>query len=95
MHDSHKRGSKLVPFLLIGLGALCLAIHFGIYHETQASAFINQPEFYYTRFVIRDASGSTVKEVSMRVGCLSYMTAALSLALPFWGAKRLFWSKQM
>ena len=54
-----------------------LAIHIGIYHQTQASAFINQPEFYYNRFVIRDANGSTVREVSMMVGCLSYVTAAL------------------
>ena len=79
---------------MIILGAFCLTIHFGIYYVTQASAFINQPAFYYNRFVIRDANGTTLKEVSMQVGCLSYVTAALGLAFLSLGVRRMFLSKK-
>ena len=91
---AHKPGAKFVSYALIALGVLCLAIHLGIYCETQASAFINQPEFYYNRFAIRDVHGASVKEVSLAVGYLSYLTAGLGLVLPLWGAMWLLWNRK-
>ena len=58
------------------LGALGVVVHFVLYHRTSVSAFIDRPEFYYNRFVIRDSSGQLVREVSLRVGFWSYATAA-------------------
>jgi len=80
MSYSDRVDSNRMPFLLIGIGVLCLMIHFGIYHQTQASAFINQPEFYYNRFVLRDSNGQWVRDVSMSAGFASYLTAGLALA---------------
>jgi hypothetical protein len=41
--------------------------------------FINQPEFYYNRFVIRDGNGQWVRDVSLKAGFWSYITAALGV----------------
>ena len=80
MTHSGKLASRSISVLLIGIGALSLIIHFGIYQQTRASAFINQPEFYFNRFVIRDSNDDWVRDVSLSVGCASYLTAGLALA---------------
>lgn len=63
------------------LGALALVTHLVLYHQTSVSAFIDRPEFYYNRFVIRDSSGQSIREVSLSAGLWSYATAAASLML--------------
>jgi len=81
MKHSHSYRQMLASLVLIGGGLLCLLFHLTIYHQTQASAFLNQPEFYYNRFVIRDRSGQTIGDVSLIVGSLSYLTAGLAVLL--------------
>ncbi len=88
-----ERARKLRPacfsaFLLI-IGALCVAIHFEIYRQTSASAFVNHPQFYYNRFVIRDSSGQWIRDVSLVAGFWSYITAILSAATLCWGVTRI------
>ena len=41
---------------------------------------IDRPEFYYNRFIIRDSSGHTVREVSLSTGYWSYFTAAIGIS---------------
>ena len=81
-------------FLLV-VGLLCLAIHFEIYRRTSASAFINQPEFYFRNvFVIRDSSGHSIGEVSYATGFCSYITAFIAVAGLGWGVARVIWRKR-
>ena len=66
--------------ILLGVfGALGLVAHFVLYHRTSVSAFIDRPEFYYNRFVIRDSSGQAIREVSLSTGFWSYATAAAGM----------------
>jgi len=68
-----------VSALLVVIGALCLIAHCVIYHQTSVSAFVDHPEFYYNRFVIRDSSGHSVREVSLAIGFWSYATATIGV----------------
>jgi hypothetical protein len=61
------------------LGAFGFVAHFALYQTTSVSAFIDRPEFYYTRFVIRDGSGQSVREVGLSIGLWSYVTAAIGV----------------
>ena len=76
--------------LLLALGLLCLVIHFEIYRRTLASAFINQPEFYFRNvFIIRDSNGQDIREVSYATGFSSYITAFITVAALGWGVARI------
>ena len=56
------RSTGFAVFLLV-LGLFCLVAHFEIYRRTSASAFINQPEFYFRNvFVIRDGKIASYRE---------------------------------
>ena len=80
-------------FLLV-VGLLCLVIHFEIYRRTSASAFMNQPEFYFRNvFVIRDSSGQAIGEVSYATGFCSYITAFITIAALGWGVARIILRK--
>jgi len=81
MTAEHKRQLRLswVSALLVVFGAACLIAHFVIYHQTSVSAFVDHLEFYYNRFVIRDSSGNSVREVSLAVGFWSYITATIGV----------------
>ena len=83
---TRKLCSICLSALLLVVGALCLVIHFEIYRQTSASTFVNRPEFYYNRFVIRDISGQWIKDVSLAAGFWSYITAFLSVSSLCWGA---------
>ena len=63
--------------MLFALAIVGLAVHFAIYHHTGASAFLNQPEFYYNRFVLRSHSGDWTKDVSLTAGVSTYATAGM------------------
>jgi hypothetical protein len=65
-----------VSIILGVLGLLGFIAHFVLYHRTSVSAFIDRPEFYYNRFLIRDGSGQTIREVSLSTGFWTYATAA-------------------
>lgn len=83
------RSTGFAVFLSV-LGLLCLLVHFEIYRRTSASAFINQPEFYFRNvFIIRDASGQAVGEVSYATGFSSYITAFITVVGLGWGVARL------
>jgi hypothetical protein len=88
MNISHAKMHRwnYIMVLLLGVGAICLMIHFGICYQTSASAFINRPEFYYNRFVIRDSSGQSIGNVSLAAGFWSYVTAFISAGTLCWGA---------
>jgi len=87
MTGSARTALPVASLVLIGIGVLCLLIvHFVIFQQTGASAFINQPQFYYNRFIIRDGNGQWVRDVSLKVGYASYLTAGLALALIGMGA---------
>jgi hypothetical protein len=88
MEHTRKLRSAFFSALLLFIGVLSLTVHFEIYHRTSASAFINQPVFYYNRFYIRDSDGHTV-DVSLQIGSWSYITAALAVASLSWGATRV------
>ena len=64
-----------IAALLVVFGASSLIAHFVIYRQTSVSAFVDHPEFYYNRFVIRDSSGHSVREVSLATGFWTYITA--------------------
>ena len=87
---------KFRPFLLLALflvvAVLSLAVHFEIYRQTSASAFINRPEYYYYCFVIRDRNRQSIGEVSMAAGLGSYATAALSLGCLCGCAVNVLWT---
>jgi hypothetical protein len=87
---------RSTSFMVISLvvGVLCLVIHFEIYRQTSASAFINRPEFYYNRFVIRDSSGQWIRDVSLAAGFWSYVTAFISVAALGWGVARIILRKK-
>jgi hypothetical protein len=73
------RSTGFAVFLSV-LGLLCLLIHFEIYRRTSASAFVNQPELYFRNvFIIRDASGQAIREVSYATGFSSYITAFITV----------------
>ncbi|MCA9218185.1 MAG: hypothetical protein KDB27_34185 [Planctomycetales bacterium] len=78
--------------LLLTVGVVSLVIHLGIFCFTGASACVNQPEFYYNRFVIRDADRNSVNSVSLTIGVLSYSTAVMAVAFVPWGAGIAFQS---
>ena len=83
------RSIGFTVFLLV-VGLLCLVIHFEIYRRTSASAFINQPEFYFRNvFVMRDSSAQTIGEVSYATGFCSYITAFITVAAVGWGVARI------
>ena len=86
---TRKLCSICLTALLLVVGALCLVVHFEIYRQTSASAFVNRPEFYYNRFVIRDSSGQWIRDVSLAAGFWSYITAFLSVASLCWGVTRI------
>src|SRR3954468_7950884 len=78
------RSTGFTVFLFV-VGVICLAAHFEIYLGTSASAFINQPEFYFRNvFVIRDASGHAIGEVSYATGFCSYITAFITVVALGW-----------
>ena len=78
------RSPAFTVFLLV-VGLLCLVIHFEIYRRTSASAFINRPELYFRNvFVIRDASGHAIGEVSYATGFCSYITAFVAVVALGW-----------
>ena len=78
------RSTGFTVFLFV-VGLLCLVAHFEIYRRTSASAFINQPEFYFRNvFVIRDASGHAIGEVSYATGFCSYITAFVTVVALGW-----------
>ncbi len=87
------RSTSFTVFLLL-VGELCLVIHFEIYRQTSASAFINRPEFYYNRFVIRDSSGQWIRDVSVAAGFCSYITAFIGSAALGWGVVRIILKKR-
>jgi hypothetical protein len=70
-----------VAALLLAFGAFCLIAHFVIYRQTSVSAFVDHPEFYYNRFVIRDSSGHAVRDVSLATGFWTYITAITGVVL--------------
>lgn len=86
--------SMLFSVLLLELGALSLIFHFMIYRHTSASAFVNQPVFYYNRFYIRESNGQT-RDVSLQVGFWSYITAGLSVGSLCWGGTRVIVARKM
>jgi hypothetical protein len=86
------RSVFLTP-LLLAVGVLSLVVHFEIYRQTSASAFVNQPAFYYNRFYIRESDGQT-RDVSLQAGFWSYFTATLSTASLLWGARRLLQARK-
>ena len=70
---------------LFFVGVVCLWVHFEIYRRTSASAFINQPEFYFRNVcLIRDASGQVIREVSYATGFFSYITAFTTVVAFGW-----------
>jgi hypothetical protein len=73
----------MLVFLVIG--AFSLALHTAIYWRTTASAFLNQPEFYYNRFVIRDIHGQWIRDVSLAAGFWSYVSAGIAVLCVIWG----------
>jgi hypothetical protein len=78
------RSTSLAVSLFV-VGLLCLAAHFEIYRRTSASAFINQPEMYFRSvFLIRDASGQVIREVSYATGFSSYITAFITVVAFGW-----------
>jgi len=88
------RSPAFTVFLLV-VGLLCLVIHFEIYRRTSASAFINQPEFYFRNvFVIRDSNRQAIGEVSYATGFCSYITAFVTLAGLGWGVARIILRKR-
>jgi len=88
------RSPGFTGFLLV-VGLLCLVIHFEIYRRTSASAFINQPEFYFRNvFVIRDTNRQAVGEVSYATGFCSYITAFITIAALGWGVARIILKKR-
>jgi len=88
------RSTGFTVFLLV-VGLLCLVIHFEIYRRTSASAFINQPEFYFRNvFVIRDTNRQAIAEVSYATGFCSYITAFISVAALGWGVARIVLRKR-
>jgi len=89
MTNSGKPAAPITSLVLIGMGVLCLIIHFAIFQQTQASAFFNQPEFYYNRFVIRDGNGQWIRDVSLLAGSASYLTAGLALTFACGGVMLL------
>jgi hypothetical protein len=93
MEHARKFRPVCLSALLLVIGALALAVHFEIYHQTSASAFVNQPVFYYNRFYIRNSDGHAT-EVSLRAGFWSYITAAFSVASLSWGVTRLVVAKK-
>lgn len=86
--DHTRLRSICLSVLLLVIGAVSLIVHFEIYHRTSASAFVNQPVFYYNRFYIRESNGQT-RDVSLRTGFWSYITAALSAGSVCWGVTRI------
>jgi hypothetical protein len=81
MHAPNRHVLSRFSAPLLALGLLCLVVHFGIYYRTSASAFINQPEFYFRNvFVIRDSKGQAIREVSYATGFCSYIRAAVGVA---------------
>jgi hypothetical protein len=72
---------RYFPRVLVGAGIASLIVHFVIYFQTGASAFINHPEPYFTGFTIRDIHGEYVKEVTCAVGFSTYITAMLAVLL--------------
>ncbi len=78
------RSTGFTVFLFV-VGLSCLVAHFEIYRRTSASAFINQPELYFRNvFVIRDASGHAIGEVSYATGFFSYITAFITVVALGW-----------
>jgi len=83
------RSTGLTVFLFV-VGLFCLVAHFEIYRRTSASAFINQPELYFRNvFVIRDASGHAIGEVSYATGFCSYITAFVTVVALGWCVSRI------
>src|SRR5437899_198605 len=87
-HAKNLRSAGFSALLLV-IGTLSLVFHFKIYHQTSASAFINRPEFYYSRFIIRDSSGQWIKDISVEAGFWSYFTAILSVVSLCWSVARI------
>ena len=88
------RSTGFTVFLLV-VGLLCLVIHFEIYRRTSASAFINQPEFYFRNvFLIRDTNGQVIREVSYATGFCTYITALVTVAALSWGIARIILKKR-
>ena len=78
------RSTGFTAFVFV-VGLFCLVAHFEIYRRTSASAFINQPELYFRNvFVIRDASGHAIGEVSYATGFCSYITAFVTVVALGW-----------
>ncbi|MEX0775887.1 MAG: hypothetical protein WD042_09265 [Phycisphaeraceae bacterium] len=83
------RSTGFAVFLVV-VGLICLVAHFEIYRRTSASAFINQPEFYFRNvFIIRDANRQAIREVSYAVGFSSYITALAAVAGLGWGVAHI------
>jgi hypothetical protein len=91
--DHTKLRSVSLSVLLLVIGALSLILHFEIYHRTSASAFINQPVFYYNHFYIRQSDGR-IRDVSVRTGFWSYITAAFSVGSVCWCLARIVIGKK-
>jgi hypothetical protein len=88
------RSTSLTLFLLV-FGVICLVIHFEIYRRTSASAFINHPELYFRNvFVIRDANGQDIREVSYAVGFSSYITAFITVVAFGWSIAHIILKKR-
>ena len=75
----------LAPLVLLVIATFSLALHIAIYWRTTASAFLNQPEFYYNRFVIRDIHGQWIRDVSVAAGFWSYVSAGIVVLFGIWG----------
>lgn len=89
------RSPGFTVFLLV-VGLLCLVIHFEIYHQTSASAFINQPELYFRNvFIIRDSNRQAIGEVSYVTGFSSYITAFITVAALGWSVARVISRKRL
>jgi hypothetical protein len=84
MQVLNRKTGILAPLVLLVIATFSLALHIAIYWRTTASAFLNQPEFYYNSFVIRDIHGQWIRDVTLAAGFWSYVSAGIAVLCAIW-----------